>query len=97
MEHARTGRVLASRLPYSRKGTDWLAVLKVFVLYRLADSGSELRMHSCWLAGTAVAELLGNGASRRPESTPPKRHVVETFGQNSKEFTTFPREHGKSG
>ena len=51
-----------SRLPPSRKGTDWLAVLKSIVTYRLADPGSELRMHSRWLAGTAVAELLGNGA-----------------------------------
>ena len=51
-----------SRLPPSRKGTDWLAVLKSIVTYRLTDPGSELRMHSRWLAGTAVAELLGNGA-----------------------------------
>ena len=51
-----------SRLPPSRKGTDWLAVLKSIVTYRLTDPGSELQMHSRWLAGTAVAELLGNGA-----------------------------------
>ena len=51
-----------SRLPPSRKGTDWLAILKSIVMYRLTDPGSELQMHSRWLAGTAVAELLGNGA-----------------------------------
>ena len=52
----------SARLAPSRKGTDWLAVLKSIVLYRLTDPGSELRMHSRWLADTAIAELLGNGA-----------------------------------
>ena len=52
----------SSRLAPSRKGTDWLAILKSIVLYRLTDPGSELQMHSRWLAGTAVAELLGDGA-----------------------------------
>lgn len=50
------------RLPSSRKGTDWLAVMKAIVLYRFADPGSELRMHSNWLANTAVEELVGPGA-----------------------------------
>jgi hypothetical protein len=35
-----------ARLAPSRKGTDWLAVLKSIVLYRLTDPGSELQMHS---------------------------------------------------
>ena len=50
------------RLEPGRKGTDWLAILKSIVLYRLTDPGSELRMHSQWLANTAVSELLGAGA-----------------------------------
>ena len=52
----------ASRLPPSRKGTDWLAVMKAIVMYRLTDPGSELDMHTNWLANTAVAELIGAGA-----------------------------------
>ena len=52
----------AARLPASRKGTDWLALLKAIVMYRFADPGSELQMHSNWLANTAVEELVGPGA-----------------------------------
>ena len=52
----------ASRLPASRKGTDWLALMKAIVMYRLTDPGSELAMHANWLANTAVEELVGTGA-----------------------------------
>ena len=52
----------AARLPPSRKGTDWLAIMKAIVMYRLTDPGSELDMHTNWLANTAVAELVGAGA-----------------------------------
>ena len=52
----------ASRLGPSRKGTDWLALMKAIVLYRFTDPGSELRMHTNWLANTAVEELIGPGA-----------------------------------
>ena len=52
----------ASRLPPSRTGTDWLAIMKAIVMYRLTDPGSELDMHTNWLANTAVAELVGAGA-----------------------------------
>lgn len=52
----------APRLKPSRKGTDWLAVFKAIVLYRLTSPGSELQMHSSWLANTAVEELVGPGA-----------------------------------
>ena len=51
-----------ARLPPSRKGTDWLAILKAIVMYRLTDPGSELAMHANWLANTAVEELVGPGA-----------------------------------
>ena len=50
------------RLAPSRKGTDWLAILKAIVMYRLADPGSELAMHGSWLADTAIPELVGPGA-----------------------------------
>lgn len=33
------------RLPQSRKGTEWLNVLKTLVAYRLLDPGSEWRLH----------------------------------------------------
>ena len=52
----------ARRLPASRKGTDWLALLKAIVMYRFTAPGSELQMHSNWLANTAVEELVGPGA-----------------------------------
>ena len=51
-----------SRLGPSRKGTDWLALMKAIVLYRFTDPGSELRMHTNWLANTAVEELIGPSA-----------------------------------
>lgn len=50
------------RLSPSRKGTNWLAVMKAIVLYRFTDPGSELEMHSNWMANTAVEELIGPGA-----------------------------------
>ena len=43
-----------ARLPPSRKVTDWLAILKAIVMYRLTDPGSELAMHADWLANTAI-------------------------------------------
>jgi hypothetical protein len=51
-----------ARLEPSRKGTDWLAILKAIVMYRLTDPGSELAMHANWLANTAIEELVGSGA-----------------------------------
>ena len=49
----------SARLPPSRKGTDWLAIMKSIVMYRLTDPGSELDMHTNWLANTAISELIG--------------------------------------
>jgi hypothetical protein len=48
----------AGRLPASRKGTDWLNVLKTLVVYRLIDPGSEWRLHRQWYASTALSDLL---------------------------------------
>lgn len=50
------------RLSPSRKGTDWLALLKAIVTYRLTSPGSELQMHERWLKDSAVEELFGPGA-----------------------------------
>jgi hypothetical protein len=49
----------APRLPASRKGTEWLSVLKTLVAYRLIDPGSEWRLHRQWYARTAIGDLLG--------------------------------------
>lgn len=46
-------------LPPSRKGTEWLNVLKALVCYRLIDPGSEWRLHRDWFKNSALADLLG--------------------------------------
>ncbi len=50
------------KLPPSRKGTDWFSIMKAIVLYRFTSPGSELEMHSNWMANTAIEELIGPGA-----------------------------------
>jgi hypothetical protein len=50
-----------TRLPPSREGTDWLAILKTLVSYRLLDPGSEWRLHREWYLHSAMGELLGQG------------------------------------
>ena len=47
------------RLPASRKGTRWEAVLLVLVAYRLLAPGSEWRLHREWFERSALADLLG--------------------------------------
>ena len=47
-----------SRLACSRKGTNWLNVLKLLVAYRLIDPGSELRLHRQWFEDSAMGDLL---------------------------------------
>ena len=49
----------SSRLPSSRKGTEWLNVLKTLVSYRLLDPGSEWRLHRDWFKTSAMRDLLG--------------------------------------
>jgi transposase len=47
------------RLAASRKGTEWLNVLKTLSCYRLIDPGSEWRLHRYWFDHSAMADLLG--------------------------------------
>lgn len=47
------------KLVPSRKGTDWVKVLKVLTVYRLCDPGSEWRLHRLWFDQTAIGDLLG--------------------------------------
>lgn len=48
-----------ARLPKSRKGTNWLNVLKALTCYRLIDPGSEFRFHREWYERSAMGDLLG--------------------------------------
>ncbi len=52
-------RFWAGRLPASRKGTAWDAVLFVLVTYRLLAPGSEWRLHREWFERSALSDLLG--------------------------------------
>lgn len=56
-------------LPASRKGTDWLNVLKTLVCYRLLDPGSEWRLHRDWFKNSALADLLGEDDSVAAKNT----------------------------
>jgi hypothetical protein len=49
----------STRLTPSRKGTRWLNALKVLVVYRLLDPGSEWRLHRQWFEASAMGDLLG--------------------------------------
>ncbi len=51
------------KLKPSRKGTNWLNVLKTLVFYRLLDPGSEWRLHRHWFKHSAMADLLNEDAS----------------------------------
>jgi len=59
----------APRLAESRKGTDWLNVLKTLVSYRLLDPGSEWRLHRDWFKNSAMADLLGEDSSVAAKNT----------------------------
>jgi Transposase DDE domain len=48
-----------ARLPVSRKGTRWDAVLLVLTAYRLLAPGSEWRLQREWFGRSALADLLG--------------------------------------
>ena len=47
-----------ARLPVSRKGTRWDAVLLVLTAYRLLAPGSEWCLHREWFERSALADLL---------------------------------------
>ena len=62
-EQLQLDRFWRTRLPVSREGTDWLAVLKILVSYRLLDPGSEWRLHREWYGHSAIGELVGQGGA----------------------------------
>jgi len=51
------------RLRSSRKGTRWDLILKLLVMYRLIDPGSEWRLHRHWFENSAASDLLGSDFS----------------------------------
>jgi transposase len=48
-----------SKLPEGREEVPWEKVLRLLVVNRLLDPGSEFRVHRQWFDQTAMAELLG--------------------------------------
>jgi transposase len=48
-----------SRLPEAREAVPWEKVLRLLVVNRLLDPGSEFRVHRQWFDQTAMGELLG--------------------------------------
>jgi len=48
-----------AKLPESREAVPWEKVLRLLVVNRLLDPGSEFRVHRQWFDQTAMAELLG--------------------------------------
>jgi transposase len=47
------------KLPQGREDVPWEKVLRLLVVNRLLDPGSEFRVHRQWFDQTAMAELLG--------------------------------------
>ena len=57
------------RLADSRKGTDWLNILKTLASYRLLDPGSEWRLHRDWFKTSAMGDLLDEDDSIAAKDT----------------------------
>src|SRR6059036_3927701 len=49
------------RLPEGREAVSWEKVLRLLVVNRLLDPGSELRVHRQWYLNSAMDELMGTG------------------------------------
>jgi transposase len=49
------------RLPEGRETVSWEKVLRLLVVNRLLDPGSELRVHRQWYLNSAMDELMGTG------------------------------------
>ena len=57
------------RLEKSRKGTDWLLILKSLVVYYLLDPGSEWRLHRMWYEHSALRDLLNTNCKTIEKNT----------------------------
>ena len=49
------------RLPEGREAVSWEKVLRLLVVNRLLDPGSEFRVHRQWYLDSAMDELMGTG------------------------------------
>jgi transposase len=49
------------RLPAGRESVSWEKVLRLLVVNRLLDPGSEFRVHRQWFVDSAMDELMGTG------------------------------------
>src|SRR5271157_3303217 len=49
------------RLPEGREAVSWEKVLRLLVVNRLLDPGSEFRVHRQWYLNSAMDELMGTG------------------------------------
>jgi len=49
------------RLPEGREAVSWEKVLRLLVVNRLLDPGSEFRVHRQWYVNSAMDELMGTG------------------------------------
>jgi len=58
-EQLNLDRFWDQKLKKSRKGTRWNLTLKLLVIYRLVDPGSEWNCYRQWFESTAMADLLG--------------------------------------
>ncbi len=58
-EQLNLDRFWDQKLKKSRKGTRWDLTLKLLVIYRLVDPGSEWNCYRQWFESTAMADLLG--------------------------------------
>ena len=67
--HLRLDAFWAARLPVSRKGTQYLNVLKTLTSYRLLDPGSEWRLHRDWFKNSAMGDLLQEDDSVAAKNT----------------------------
>jgi hypothetical protein len=47
------------RLPDGREAVSWEKVLRLLVVNRLIDPGSEFRVHRQWFLSSAMDQLLG--------------------------------------
>jgi hypothetical protein len=81
-------------LPASRKGTQWINVLKSLVVYRLVDPGSEYRFHREWFASSAMADLLGE-SFRLAQKDKPYRCMDRLLGHKQALFGFLHRRWGE--
>jgi transposase len=78
-----------ARLHASRKGTNWLKVLKTLVAYRLVDPGSEWRLHREWFRNSAMADLLNEDDSLAAKNT--LYRCLDRLSEHKKELFSFLR------